>query len=250
VSIVILCLNRFVSADLSINNTQLKHTMKKIIVISILTGWLAATSAFSQGYFIFSAGKSQVWDGFTTAGVSTLAATVNTTFLWAPANTVPTVASYLTSTPTNGNSTTLELYSVASVWAAILDGQFTLAVNNATSTFVSQVTSANGSFNYDSGFSFPVTGTTPGITYTIYEISWDAQYATPALAAAANGGLGSAVGWSSPAQYTPVIQIGTPPTMTALFPKFGTFDPVPEPATLALAGLGGLALLVFRRRKS
>jgi hypothetical protein len=29
----------------------------------------------------------------------------------------------------------------------------------------------------------------------------------------------------------------------------GTFAPVPEPSTLALAGLSGLGLLLFRRRK-
>ena len=30
----------------------------------------------------------------------------------------------------------------------------------------------------------------------------------------------------------------------------GFIEPVPEPTTLALAGLGGLSLLLFRRRKS
>jgi len=224
--------------------------MKKIIALSLFTLSLAAASASGQGYFLFNSAKSQVYDGFTTAGVSTLAATVNTTFLWAPANTVPTVANFLASTPANGNSNTLELYTVASVWSAILDGQFTLAVNNNTSTLVTQVTSANGAIVYNNSTAFPVTGTTPGITYTLYEISWDAQYATPALAAAANGGLGSAVGWSAPAQYTAVTQIGIPQLMSGLFPSFGTFVPAPEPATLALAGLGGLALLAFRRRKN
>jgi hypothetical protein len=29
----------------------------------------------------------------------------------------------------------------------------------------------------------------------------------------------------------------------------GVTEPVPEPTTLALAGLGGLSLLLFRRRK-
>jgi hypothetical protein len=47
---------------------------------------------------------------------------------------------------------------------------------------------------------------------------------------------------------------GTPGNMNAFFngtsgPQFGVIATVPEPATMALAGLGGLAMLMFRRRK-
>lgn len=226
--------------------------MKKIIAISLLMGWLAATSAFGQGYFSFYTGKSQeVWDGFTSPGVnvSILAATVNTAFLWAPANTVPTVDNPLTSTPTNRSSLLYDGLSVSQSWAAILNGQFTPAVNNTTGALASALCSLNGTIAYLNGAAFPVTGTTPNTSYTVYMIGWDANYATPALAAAAYGGLGAAVGWSNPFQYTSVNSIGTPNSMVGQAAPFGTFGPVPEPGTFALATLGGLSLLAFRHRK-
>jgi len=228
--------------------------MKKLIAISLFTVWLAATSSFGQGYFIFGTAKSQAYDGFTTLGVSTLSTSVDTAFLWAPANTTPDVAAAtgLASTPTSGNSSTFPIgsyYAPYQAWNAILDGQFTLAVNNDTSALVTQPTAANGTINYNGNAPFPVAGTTPNTTYTVYMISWDAYYATPALAAAAFGGTGSAVGWSTPFQYTAYTQISVLITsMTGLAANFGTFGPVPEPATLALAALGGLSLLAFRHR--
>ena len=80
-------------------------------------------------------------------------------------------------------------------------------------------------------------------------IGWDAHYATPALAAAANGGQGAALGWSLPFQYTAGTQISF--ALTNILPfgnNFGTLPPVPEPAPMARAALGGLSLLAFRRR--
>jgi len=221
--------------------------MKKIIALSLVAVSLAATSSFGQGYFQFTSGKSQAYDGFTTAGVSALSTSVNVSFLWAAASTTPHIASLLTSTPKTGSSTTQEAYSVATAWSTILDGQFTVAVNSGTSATVVAPTSGTGVINYNSGLSFGVTGTTAGTTYTIYEISWPTTYATPAAAQTA----GAAVGWSAPAQYTTVNSIGTANLTAGLFPSFGTFvpAPIPEPATMALAAIGGASLLLFRRRK-
>ena len=221
--------------------------MKKIIALSLVAVSLAATSSFGQGYFLFTSGKSQVYDGFTTAGVSALAATVNTSFLWGNAATTPTVDALLTTTPKTGSSTTQESYTVATAWSDILNGQFTLAVNSSSSATVVQTTAANGGIQYNSGLGFGVTGTSPGATYTVYMISWPSAYATPAAAQTA----GSAVGWSTPFQYTAVTSIGTPNPMASQAASFGTFvpAPIPEPATMALAAIGGASLLLFRRRK-
>jgi hypothetical protein len=225
--------------------------MKKIIAISLVAVSFAATSAFGQGYFQFTSGKSQAYDGFTTPGVSVLGPTVNVAFLWAAAATTPAVDAFATRSLPTGNNTTTTAYTAAQAWTAILTGPFTLAHNSADSSLVTALTSATGVVSYNGGGGFGVLGTTDSIAYTIYEISWSSAYATPALAAAANGGLGSAVGWSAPVQYTPVTQTnpGIIP-FTGLFPSFGTFLPiVPEPTTLALAALGGASLLLFRRKK-
>src|ERR1017187_3187001 len=166
--------------------------MKKIIAISLVTVSNAGTSAFGQGYFQFTSGKSQAYDGFTTPGVSALGPTVNVAFLWAAASTTPAVDLLATHSIPTGNSTTTAAsvgYTAAQAWTAILTGPFTLAHNSADSSLVTALTSTTGAVSYNGGGASGILGTAPG-AYTIYEISWSSAYATPALAAAANGGLG------------------------------------------------------------
>jgi hypothetical protein len=163
------------------------------------------------------------------------------------------VNNYLTSMPTTANSSTPRTFLLAQAWTAILNGQFNLATNDTTGVLVTQLCRANGSIGYNpdtfgNSTTFPVTGTTPDTTYTVYLIGWDAHYATPALAAAANGGLGAAVGWSLPFQFTAGQWFYALPNVIPLGNNFGTLPPVPEPATTALVGLGCLSLLTVRRR--
>jgi hypothetical protein len=108
------------------------------------------------------------------------------------------------------------------------------------------------------GVQFPLAGTTGGLTYTLYMIGWDANYATPALAAAAYGGAGAAVGWSVPFQITlglSAIDVNAPdfPGASSTAAQFGTISTIvataPEPASTTLALLGGLSLLALRRNK-
>ena len=220
--------------------------MKKIIALGLVTASIAATSAFGQGYFTFQSGKSQAYDGFSTPGTVTTDTKVDVAFLWAAAGTTPTVDGLATSTPTTGNYT-----APAAAWADIMNGQFTLGENAANDALVVATTAANGSIGYipagsSTVSSFGILGTTAGTTYTIYEISWNAAYTSAAAAQAA----GSAVGWSAPIQYTVANSITTP--LGYSIGSFGTFATpaaTPEPTTMALAGLGGLSLLAFRRKK-
>lgn len=82
---------------------------------------------------------------------------------------------------------------------------------------------------------------------------WTGGYATyeAAYAAATSGTQGILLGVSS--VFSAVTGgAGTPPgapaTLAGAIPSF-TLVPVPEPSTIALAGLGAASLLLFRRRK-
>ena len=223
--------------------------MKKIIAFSLVAVSLVATSSFGQGYFLLTSGKSQAYDGFTTPGVAALGATVDVSFMWAAASTTPLIDTAISaqSLKLGTNGQTGLNYTAATAWGDVLNGQFTVATNSGTGNMVVATTSTTGIISYNGGFSFGVTGTAPGTTYTIYEIAWSSAYADPFAAAAAN----AAVGWSAPIQYTAVASIGTPQATLGAFPSFGTFAPAaaPEPSTMALAALGGASLLLFRRRK-
>lgn len=226
--------------------------MKKILALSLLAVSLAVPSAFGQGYFLFTTGKSQAWDGFTTAGASAVSSNVKVAFLWAAASTASPFQ--VASTSTAGNSSTTAAsagWDLTTAWSTINNGAdaWTIALNSSGDTLAAANTIANGSVTYNSGLSFGVTGTSPSVTYSLILIGWNAAYATPTAAALA----GSAVGWSSVFQYNSVTSIGTPANMAAQGANFGVFAPatapVPEPSTLVLAGLGGLSLLAFRRKK-
>ena len=221
--------------------------MKKLALLSTLIVACASLSAYGQGYFQFTSGKSQAWNGFT-GGAAALNTDVNTAFLWAANGAVPTIAGIAASTPSSltvGSST----FTAANAWSAILtDPNFTLAVNNANSQVAVQRTLANGSISYNGGFAFAVSGSSVDTMYRVYFIGWNGAYATPSLAAAA-ASVNGYVGWSAPFNYSATAQTATPDTMVGKTGQFGVGGIVPEPSTIALAGLGGLAMLLIRRRK-
>jgi len=210
--------------------------MKKLILMILLTTSLAGLLAPGQGYFVFQTGKSQVWGGF-----GHLPTNVNVAFLWAANGSTPTVSSILTSTPTGPFPAG---FPVTAAWVDVLtDPNFTLAVNNASGQLAIQPVSAIGSINYNAGSAFPVTGTDVGVTYTLFMLGWDGNYATPALAAAAN----AAIGWSSPFSYTAYALTVTPTSFAGLTGPFGIGTP--EPSTMALAALSGLSFRLLRHRR-
>ncbi len=210
--------------------------MKARILLAIAILTTATYTVPGQGYFIFGAGKNSVWYNGQPGGGHTMAG-----FLWGPADTIGLLGSM--GTPTNIN------FPAYGGWDAILtDPQFRFATNATSGALVAVNVNASGlaigGINYNSGASFQVIGTVGGSVYTTYCIAWENLYATPSEAAA----HGSAVGWSNPFQYTSGANVAT---LILTFTGSG-MQPfgvgIPEPATVALAGLGVTIVMLLRSK--
>jgi hypothetical protein len=228
--------------------------MKKIIALSVLTGCLAATSSFAQGWLQLNSLRSQVWDGFTTAGADALSSKVDVAWFWAAgANVANPMPGQLANSSTTGNSTTTAAtagYTAPTAWSDILGSAFTLVTDaNAGNAPVIVTTTTKGAATYIAGAGFAIPSTSAGGSITLVEVAWNSAFATPT--AAQTGG--SSIGWG----YLGSLVLGTSATDpnivngAAAIPSFGVFTPVatPEPGTMALAALGGASLLLFRRKK-
>jgi hypothetical protein len=230
--------------------------MKKTLLVGSLMAAMAVSS-FGQGFFNFSGGKSSAWDGFT-SGTAQRDTSVDVAFLWAPTSVTTSALEQLANgTPSSGTTAT-STYTQSAAWAAIttdLGAGWSYGYDNSTAnSFASVATLSTGAFQFVGQPSGPAnnfgvsggSGGTPlsssGVTYNIIVVGWNGA-----------NGLGvqssGAIGWSQEFQYQFQTSVGT--VNTPVFPAFGvagTPTAVPEPCTMALASLGGLSLLAFRRR--
>jgi len=223
---------------------------------------LSGLSAFGQGFFTFTSGGGFIWNDYT--GPGPYRANNTGPVNWAiMLNTGTPSGTPLVATTTGMSSTATNSFGTQAgplAWNAILnDPNWHLAINNNTAATVIGTTTTVGGMTGPAAnvTDIPVTGTSVnGGTINAFAIAWDATYATPQLAAAANGGNGAAVGWSGVLAYQyqnssllPVAwgtQWGSANTAGA----FGVIPTVvPEPASFALAGLGMAAMLIAHRRK-
>jgi hypothetical protein len=219
--------------------------MKKILLTIGLATTISA-SALAQGSFVFSTAARAVWDDWSLVAPKATASN-NVAFLIGTGESL--VGAISDSTATNS----MTPVDPVATWNAILnDPNYKLATNSSTGELAVDQTSTLGTVAYLNGNVFTVEGTSAnGGSVSIFIIGWSYLYADPYLAMAA----GSPVGWSSEFVYNYAAgpdpgPAGTPGNMNGLF-TFGVSPVVvvPEPTTLALAGLGAASLLIFRRRK-
>lgn len=90
----------------------------------------------------------------------------------------------------------------------------------------------------------PVAG---GTTIVVQVRAWDTADGASYQQCFSSGSATARVGWSGLFNVTVTEPPNTPPNLVGL--TAFSLQPVPEPSTMALAGLGAAALLIFRRRK-
>jgi hypothetical protein len=214
----------------------------KCIFIAIALVTQAATSSFAQGNILIGANHDSIWND--TTGTPVVNNQLYFSLIAGPAATTPSVSSIATFSPTNDNFG----YNPAEAWNDILNQSGFFFVDGTNNGPIVGAIGGNGGFAYNDSTGFSSLNLNGGTTNTMYLIAWSTAYATPALAQAAN----AAVGWSAPFQYTPSSGPVLPNngiSMNSLVTPFGVnIGPVPEPTTVALAGMGGLALFGLRRR--
>jgi hypothetical protein len=252
-------INRKIIAKNPYRNQTINKIMKKIIAISLLTAAVATTSAFGQGYLTIASASGQVFSGLGSTAVAG-DTSLNWALYWAPNSTANPMPGAASTSSTSGNNTTTvgqAGYSASQAWSALNGSAFTLAVDATDNTGNPVIDNVQPTgiaiyWTLDSfapGASFGIQGTGAS-SYSFMEVAWSAAYSSPSAAAAANG----AIGWSYVSSYGP---LPTDPSATAAangpaFGAYGVFAPVtavPEPGTMALAAIGGISMLMFRRRK-
>ncbi|MGB8369232.1 MAG: PEP-CTERM sorting domain-containing protein [Verrucomicrobiia bacterium] len=224
--------------------------MKKTLVLATLVAFVCVSS-YGQGSIYYNGFLHGVGNNYTTPGTVTYNTGIDVELFYAPASTTTAVSAIA-----NSSSPASLTYNIATAWADIMGNMPTFQYVDGTNSPVGPAvfqSAANGGGSYNNAVNFTAANLTAGTTYTFYEVAWytgaSGQYST---LASANGN--TYVGWSQAFQYTPVATTGSPPPVPALVNAALVGDYlvggiIPEPTTIALAGLGGLSLLLFRRRK-
>jgi len=257
---------------------------KKTAVLLTALFTVAGLSAFGQGWMNFqTANNYTVWDEFTTPGTGAkpVASSIDVALLWATAGAVDPLSNVGGSTvPNQSNSggggvtdqvatngvASSGVFQTANAIAALLADGWTVGTvaagspNGTAGAIIDEtVTTSKASVEEYAGGVIQLAGASGDVQMIMIAWSGGAAALSDLTTNSLTGEL--ALGWSNPMTY----QLGTAATDSngaADLDESHTQIPagynlnsfgiaptiVPEPATLALAGLGGLSLLLFRRR--
>jgi hypothetical protein len=214
--------------------------MKKLVLTSLAT--LLTVAAFAQGSVTFQnastvAGWASVVDrnvkfGLTAANYNALlveGANVSSNYAGVNLTSLRAALYYAPGTVADAN------------WA-----QVNLAATGTSATFKSSTTSTAGSW-FGGSRTLGTIAPQAGIA-SLMVVVWDQSLSSDPLSAAAQLGLwgrSAVFAYSTPAGSTPAPAEFLMNNLTS----FSIGMPIPEPSSMALAGLGAASLLIFRRRK-
>jgi len=235
--------------------------MKKLIAILATTIAVAGVSAFGQDWISFSVANSSIWlnTGATPAMPAASAGTVDAVLLFSTTDAADQLTSVGTSFGLRGsgvaldqvatNATSVGSANPQAAISAMLSSGWAVAVDISSGTgsnaVANDAASGKGGIIYNGGSPFEVQGANLASGSTIEEVVLAYNSSASSWANA------TALGWSNPFQTAVGTSAGdgfAASTQTGAN-QFGVAS-VPEPATLALAGLGGLSMLFLRRRKA
>jgi hypothetical protein len=221
--------------------------MKKSLIIAAIAAFTTVSSYGQGGYIDFQGFLHNVANNWTTPGTISYTTGIDVELFYAPSGTTSPFSNIASS-----SSPASLAYDPATAWDDITGQSAFQAVDGSggAGTVAMFSDSATGGGAYNGAAAYKAGNLVGGTTYSFLEVAWwtgySGQYTTLAEAAAAD----SYVGWSQVFSYN-ALTSGNPAPRVFTGSLVGNYDVggVPEPSTLALAGLGGLALLVFRRRK-
>jgi len=226
--------------------------------IAILASMIAASgfTAFGQDWSVLqTSGNGVVWDEFTTVGVGheAPAGDVNVELLWALTGTADPLGAGLATTgvSSTGAEATLATMLSSGGWNLAQNyasGSGSAALGTAETTTAGTVSKGGSIVAYNGGNPFQLTPSSTGATGSSIEeilIAFSGNAYSTASALGYSGMISEPIGLTAGDANSFNQQ-----TSEGLTPFGVALTSVPEPTTLALAGLGGLSMLFLRRRKS